>query len=116
MGLESDMESPYTIATLPKPLNADGQVYAAPVHSLRAAKKRKRHEVVVAVDGECLSIYNVSVEDCCLKVVVLMLYRYNRILSSPHMPYRRNRIFAAHQLQSTSKAKVLQQGELPSVQ
>lgn len=54
------MEAPYTIASLPKPLDADnGAIYAAPVFSYRGLKKRKRHEVIVGVDGESLNIYNV---------------------------------------------------------
>ena len=54
------MEAPYTIASLPKPLDAEaGAIYAAPVFSYRGLKKRKRHEVVVGVDGESLNVYNV---------------------------------------------------------
>lgn len=54
------MEAPYVIASLPKPLDSDkGQIYAAPVYSFRGLKKRKRHEVVVGVDGESLNVYNV---------------------------------------------------------
>lgn len=54
------MEAPYTIASLPKPLDAEtGSIYAAPVFSYRGLKKRKRHEVVVGVDGESVNIYNV---------------------------------------------------------
>lgn len=54
------MEAPYTIASLPKPLDAEnGTIYAAPVSSYRGLKKRKRHEVIVGVDGESLNIYNV---------------------------------------------------------
>lgn len=58
----SVMEAPYTIASLPKPLDAEnGNIYASPVYSFRGLKKRKRHEVVVGVDGESLNIYNVRV-------------------------------------------------------
>lgn len=56
----SVMEAPYTIASLPKPLDAEnGSIYASPVYSFRGLKKRKRHEVVVGIDGESLNIYNV---------------------------------------------------------
>lgn len=55
------IEAPHTIATLPTPLDANnGRTQAAPVHSLRGSKKRKRHEVAVGVDGETVNIYNVS--------------------------------------------------------
>jgi len=54
------MEAPYTIASLPKPLDKEnGQTRATPVYGLKDSKKRKRHEVVVGVDGESVSIYNV---------------------------------------------------------
>lgn len=56
----SVMEAPYTIVSLPKPLDAEnGSIFASPVYSFRGLKKRKRHEVVVGVDGESLNIYNV---------------------------------------------------------
>ncbi|OQN97385.1 hypothetical protein B0A48_16544 [Cryoendolithus antarcticus] len=59
--MAATLEAPYAIASLPKPLDAiDGKTYAAPVYSYRNSRKRKRHEVVVGVDGESVSIYNVS--------------------------------------------------------
>ncbi|KAK4553948.1 hypothetical protein LTR86_009124 [Recurvomyces mirabilis] len=55
------MEAPYTIASLPKPLDGEhGRSHAAPVYGVRAGQKRKRHEVVVGVDGEGVNIYNVQ--------------------------------------------------------
>ncbi|KAK5118946.1 hypothetical protein LTR62_000157 [Meristemomyces frigidus] len=55
------METPFTIATLPKPLDGEsGRTYATPVYSVRAGQKRKRHEVAVGVDGEGVNIYNVQ--------------------------------------------------------
>jgi hypothetical protein len=57
---QGGIEEPFTIATLPKPLHGlHGRIRAAPVWSLTASKKRKRHEVVVGVDGETINIYNV---------------------------------------------------------
>ena len=54
------MEAPYTIASLAKPLDQEnGRTQASPVHSIRESKKRKRHEVAVAVDGEGIFLYNV---------------------------------------------------------
>lgn len=51
----------YTVASLPKPLDADhGTTKAAPVYGLHGSKKRKRHEVAVGVDGEGVNIYNVQ--------------------------------------------------------
>lgn len=58
------MEAPYIIASLPSPLDkAHGKISAAPVHALKGLRKRKRHEVAVTVDGEGISIYNVSSVD-----------------------------------------------------
>ena len=55
------MEAPYSIASLPAPLDKEhGRIHAAPVYALKGSKKRKRHEVAVTVDGEGVSIYNVS--------------------------------------------------------
>ena len=54
------MEAPYTIASLPKPLDStNGRTQAAPVYGFRESRKRKRHEVTVGVDGESVNIYNV---------------------------------------------------------
>ena len=54
------MEAPYTIASFPSPIDKEnGSVYTAAVYGIRDSKKRKRHEVVVGVDGESVNIYNV---------------------------------------------------------
>lgn len=54
------IEAPYTLVSLPKPLDREtGRIQAAPVFGLRESKKRKRHEVVVGIDGESVNIYNV---------------------------------------------------------
>ena len=56
------IEEPYTITTLPKPLDQEnGRVHPATVYSLNGSRKRKRHEIAVGVDGESVNIYNV----CC---------------------------------------------------
>lgn len=54
------IETPYTIASLPKPIDSQyGRTWLAPVYGIRGTNKRKRHEAVVGVDGEGISIYNV---------------------------------------------------------
>lgn len=54
------IEAPYTIASLPSPLdNEHGRSYASPVIGLKGSRKRKRHEVAVGIDGEGVNIYNV---------------------------------------------------------
>lgn len=56
-----DLQSPSVLAHLPRPLHAStGKTRIGDVHSLADAKKRKRYEVAVAVDGEAVNIYNVQ--------------------------------------------------------
>lgn len=55
------MEAPYSIASIPTPIDdANGRCRPAPVYGIRQSKKRKRHEVVVGVDGESVNLYNVN--------------------------------------------------------
>ena len=55
-----DLQSPSVLAQLPRPLHAStGKTHIGEVYSLADSKKRKRYEVVVAVDGEAVNIYNV---------------------------------------------------------
>ena len=54
------MEAPYTFVSLPDPLDKEcGRITASPVYGLRGARKRKRHEVAVGIDGEGVNLYNV---------------------------------------------------------
>ncbi|KAJ5097995.1 hypothetical protein N7532_004996 [Penicillium argentinense] len=56
-----DLQSPSILAQLPRPLHAStGKTRIGDVYSLTDAKKRKRYEVAVAVDGEAVNIYNVQ--------------------------------------------------------
>lgn len=55
-----DLQAPSVLAQLPRPLHAStGRTQIGEVFSLTEAKKRKRYEVVAAVDGEAVNIYNV---------------------------------------------------------
>ncbi|KAK3708556.1 hypothetical protein LTR37_011451 [Vermiconidia calcicola] len=55
------IEPPYTIASLPKPLDRIlGRVQTAPVYGIRGSRKRKRHEIAVGIDGEGVNVYNVQ--------------------------------------------------------
>jgi hypothetical protein len=57
-----DLQSPSVLAQLPRPLHAStGKTWIGDVFSLADAKKRKRYEVAVAVDGEAVNIYNVCI-------------------------------------------------------
>jgi hypothetical protein len=57
-----DLQSPSILAQLPRPLHAStGKTRIGDVYSLADAKKRKRYEVAVTVDGEAVNIYNVRI-------------------------------------------------------
>ncbi|RJE22743.1 hypothetical protein PHISCL_04922 [Aspergillus sclerotialis] len=56
-----DLQPPSLLAQLPRPLHAStGSTHIGEVYSLTESKKRKRYEVVVAVDGEAVNIYNIQ--------------------------------------------------------
>ena len=56
------LHSPYFVASLPKPLDEEvGLTYSAPVWGFRGSKKVKKHEIVTGVDGEGITIHNVSI-------------------------------------------------------
>lgn len=60
-----DLQAPSVLAQLPRPLHAStGKTHIGEVSSLVDSKKRKRYEVVVAVDGEAVNIYNVQKLSC----------------------------------------------------
>jgi hypothetical protein len=55
------IEAPFTLASLPKPFDSTvGTIFAAPVFGLRGQKWRKRPEIVASVDGDSITIYNVT--------------------------------------------------------
>jgi hypothetical protein len=61
MSVTKDLEAPYTLASLPKPIDStNGQTQVAGVCSLTGSKKRKRTEVAVGIDGEGVFIYSVQ--------------------------------------------------------
>lgn len=56
-----DLQPPSVLAQLPRPLHAStGKIHIGEVYSLADLKKRKRYEVIVAVDGEAVNIYNIQ--------------------------------------------------------
>ncbi|KAL4892247.1 hypothetical protein BDV59DRAFT_202757 [Aspergillus ambiguus] len=56
-----DLQPPSVLAQLPRPLHAStGKTRIGEVFRLADAKKRKRYEVAVAVDGEAVNIYNIQ--------------------------------------------------------
>ncbi|GAM89011.1 hypothetical protein ANO11243_070450 [Dothideomycetidae sp. 11243] len=55
------LEEPYVLLSIPKPFGGqDAKSYAAPVHRYSSASAKQRSEIVVAVDGEGIYIYDVS--------------------------------------------------------
>ena len=64
------IEAPYTITSLPRPLDRKhGRIQASSVFGLGGSRKRKRHEVAVGIDGEGVTIYNVMLEKRCGRAV-----------------------------------------------
>jgi hypothetical protein len=61
MSFDKEIGSPFTLASLPRPINTTGgRTQAAGVCSISGSKKRKRTEIAVGVDGEGVLIYSVS--------------------------------------------------------
>lgn len=61
MSSGSGLGSVHTLVSLPSPLDsAKGRINAEPVCSLVGDSLRKRQEIVVSIDGECVNIYDVS--------------------------------------------------------
>ncbi|KAM5445446.1 hypothetical protein MaudCBS49596_007505 [Microsporum audouinii] len=53
------LPAPSLLAQLPRPLaNAGGKIQFAEVYGVQGLKKRKRHEIAAAIDGEGVNIYN----------------------------------------------------------
>lgn len=61
-----ELQKPSVLAQLPNPLEAtsSGKYHFGDSFGLVATKKRKRHEIVVAVDGEGVNLYSVSAAAC----------------------------------------------------
>lgn len=61
MASEYKIHRPYVLAALPRPLDhTDGRIVAREVYGQRhGEKKKKRMEVVIGVDGEAASIYDI---------------------------------------------------------
>jgi hypothetical protein len=78
-----DLQSPSVLAQLPRPLHAaTGKTRIGDVNSLADAKKRKRYELAVAVDGEAVNIYNVrslSETPCLISCLLCFLSRSKRL-------------------------------------
>lgn len=60
MASEFRVHKPYVLATLPRPLHhTGGRIVAREVYAQRDGVKKRRTELVVGVDGETASIYDV---------------------------------------------------------
>ncbi|OJD30716.1 uncharacterized protein BKCO1_5700034 [Diplodia corticola] len=61
MSSGKELEAPHTLASLPKPIDpVNGRTLASTVYSLSAARKRKRSELAVSVDGDGISLIDVQ--------------------------------------------------------
>jgi hypothetical protein len=60
MSSDKEIGAPFTLASLSKSVSStNGRIHATGVCSISGIKKRKRTEIVVGVEGECISIYSV---------------------------------------------------------
>lgn len=61
MSSDKKIGAPFTLASLPRPINTiNGRTLAAGVCSISSAKKKKRTEIAVGVDGEGILLYSVG--------------------------------------------------------
>ncbi|KAJ4334227.1 hypothetical protein N0V95_009218 [Ascochyta clinopodiicola] len=61
MSSDKEIGAPYTLASLSKPVSStNGRIHATGVCSISGIRKRKRTEIVVGVEGECISIYSLQ--------------------------------------------------------
>lgn len=55
------LQKPYVVASLPRPVDSNGRYVVGEVYGCApGSKKRKRSELVVGVDGEAVSLYDVT--------------------------------------------------------
>lgn len=60
MASRCGIDEPQILLSLPRPLDpAESNISVAPVWSSFRGRKRKRSELVVGIDGECVNVYNV---------------------------------------------------------
>jgi hypothetical protein len=64
-----ELQAPLPVAQLPRPLDAEGKTHFNSVYGVSTLKKVKRHEIVAAVDGEAISICDVSFDHLVLNQV-----------------------------------------------
>jgi hypothetical protein len=57
-----EIQAPLPLAQLPRPLDAEGKTLFNSVYGLSASRKVKRYEIVAAVDGEAINLYDVSID------------------------------------------------------
>jgi hypothetical protein len=56
------LQAPLLLAQLPRPLDADGKTSFNSVYGVSTSKKVKRYEIVAAVDGEAVNLYDVNID------------------------------------------------------
>lgn len=72
MAANFNIQKPYVLTTLPRPLSHDGSGSAYVVGDVwgqqQGSKKRKRPELALGVDGEAVNIYDVCSSLLCSSV------------------------------------------------
>jgi hypothetical protein len=54
------LQAPLPLAQLPRQLDAEGKTLFNSVYGLSTSEKVKRYEIVAAVDGEAVNLYDVN--------------------------------------------------------
>ena len=71
MSSDGEIGAPFTLASLPHMISSTGgRIHATSVCSVSGSKKRKRTEIAVALDGEGIFIYSVSLYKCTPDILV----------------------------------------------
>ncbi|KAB8360780.1 hypothetical protein FH972_024514 [Carpinus fangiana] len=93
MASSCTIEEPQVLLSLPRPLDpAESNVSVAPVFGLAQSRKRKRPELVVGIDGECVNVYDVKTPRLISSHAIS---QQTRLTAAPCCLYQRGRARAA---------------------
>jgi hypothetical protein len=59
-----EIQAALQLAQLPRPLDPEGKTSFNSVYGVSASKKVKRYEIVAAIDGEAVNLYDVNTSSC----------------------------------------------------
>ena len=59
-----EIQTALPLAQLPRPLDPEGKTLFNSVYGVSVWKKVKRYEIVAAIDGEAVNLYDVNISSC----------------------------------------------------